>query len=138
MSEQSNNQATSNEGGHSVAVTLVNKTDWLLARIDADLEHGEWAKDQFPPDYISPQSETQSEGRWKNVADELVPHTAGYVKYAFEDAGRDILKVSWNNPHTGWNTYNGYIDGPDKDKYACSYTGGAGSDASVTFTLEKI
>ncbi|KIK55252.1 hypothetical protein GYMLUDRAFT_175880 [Collybiopsis luxurians FD-317 M1] len=118
----------------SVAATFENKTDLLLTRIDAYLEHGEWAKDQYPPDHISP----KSEGRWKSESNGFMTGTAGYVKYVLGDGGESILRVYWSNPFSGSNSYSGSITGPKEHEYACSYTGGVGNNASVTYTLEKM
>ncbi|KIK55251.1 hypothetical protein GYMLUDRAFT_248853 [Collybiopsis luxurians FD-317 M1] len=133
MSDQLTNQATPNESTCSVAVTFENKTDLTLIRVEAELEHGIWATNQYPPEIISP----HSVGKWKSESNGFMTGTAGYVKYAMDSGKESILRVYWSNPFAGSNSYDGSIAGPKEHEYVWSYTGGTGNNASVSFKLEK-
>jgi hypothetical protein len=108
----------------SVEVKFENLTDFTLRRVGFDLPHGVWTS--FPPENIGP-GDVMS---WQTESDGFMTGTEGKVEYR-SDSESEKLFVKWDNPFIGSNSYQeGAPNG-----YRVDRAGGAGDNASVTFTL---
>ncbi|MCX5148897.1 Crystal protein ET79 [Streptomyces sp. NPDC048550] len=110
----------------STDVVFSNSTSQQLTRVSSSLPHGCWNNDSLPPDYIA-KGITAS---WGSRSCGMLTGTEGYTTYRVTATGEQI-KIHWNNPYTGSNSYN--CDVPSG--YTCSRSGGGGDNATVSFTL---
>ncbi|MET9398763.1 Crystal protein ET79 [Kitasatospora sp. NPDC002965] len=112
----------------STTVNLTNNTPKGLIRDGASLSGGIWSDGMLPPTSLPP----GTAGRWASESDGFMTGTAGEVSfYVAGVSGK--LKVSWNNPYVGSNGYS--CSAPYG--YTCTWQGGGGNNASVSFTLSQ-
>lgn len=98
------------------------------------LDHGMW--DIQPPQKIPKvQGGMPGKGHWMSESDGIATGTEGYCSYSFYDAASEqvfYIKLHWNDPFAGKNTYN--ID-TNCETVNVSFTDGAGDNATVTFKV---
>ncbi|WP_031079680.1 aegerolysin family protein [Streptomyces sp. NRRL S-118] len=113
------------QAARSTHVTFNNHTDRLMARTDARLSWGVWTANQYPPEAIPP-GNTRS---WQSESEGFATGTEGEATYVLQGVGN--VKVRWNNPYVGSNSYE--CSAPAG--YQCRRSGGGGDNASPVFTL---
>lgn len=112
----------------SVNVTFTNNTGFILGKWWDGLDHGVWTDDVEPPQTIV-SGETVT---WMSESDGIATGTEGRVQYTVGDGG-PVIELHWNNPFVGDNTY----DEQSIGGWSLLRSGGAGSDAQVTWTFEQ-
>lgn len=119
----------------SVHVTLENRAGRInLVKFDHSLDHGEWTS--LPPQIIG------NRGDWESESDGFMTGTEGRVSYRMEDVDGNRLgelKLHWNNPFVGSNSYDESVapaasDASD-DGFSIAHVGGDGENANVRFVL---
>ena len=110
----------------STTVKLQNTTDFTLTLINAELDHGIWSQNQYPPRTIGP----KSEGSWMSESDGFMTGTEGSVTYQLSDSKGNVY-IEWDNPYIGSNSYKHTAPAG----FEISQSGGSGDNAVVTFTL---
>lgn len=92
---------------------------------NASLSNGVWTNNMYPPKTIA----ANGDASWQSESDGFLTGTEGTVTYYLANFGD--VKVSWNDPYSGSNTYG---QSAPKD-YSISHSGGSGNNTQVTFTL---
>ncbi len=110
----------------STNVTLQNNTTLTLTRTNANLSHGIWSQNLYPPQTI----DSNSKGNWQSESDGFMTGTEGTVTYQFLNAAGSVT-INWDNPYAGSNSYSHSVP----KGYILEQTGGSGNNAVVTFTL---
>ncbi|KAA6223842.1 hypothetical protein CP973_19665 [Streptomyces albofaciens JCM 4342] len=108
----------------STHVTLNNQTGANWTRTWATLQHGEWQANSYPAESIG----AYSSASWQSQSDGFATGTEGEAVYA---TGYGEVRVKWNNPYVGSNSYSCTAPGG----HSCVWSGGSGNNASVTFTV---
>ena len=110
----------------STKVTVRNRTNFSLTRLNDHLDGGIWTEPLRPPEVIPPGATMW----WKSESDGVATGTEGRAAYAVGDSGSTVT-WHWNNPFAGMNTYEQEI-GPG---FGISFSGGLGNDAEPTYTV---
>jgi hypothetical protein len=113
----------------STYVSLTNASGSLLTRTNAQLHWGIWSTNMLPPSIVQP----GVTGKWMSESDGFMTGTEGEVTFSLVGASNPV-KVHWNNPYWGSNSYS--CSAPDG--YTCTWQGGGGNNATVSFTLSKV
>ncbi|QRV32440.1 Crystal protein ET79 (plasmid) [Streptomyces californicus] len=113
------------QAARSTHVTLNNNSGALLSRTDARLSWGIWSDNQLPAVNINPGNRSS----WQSESDGFMTGTQGSVTYVVSTGGH--VTVKWNNPYAGSNKYECIAPA----NRTCSYSGGSGDNATVSFTL---
>ncbi|MEU3563012.1 aegerolysin family protein [Kitasatospora sp. NPDC006786] len=112
----------------STSVNLTNNSGKLLTRSGASLQWGIWSDGGMPPSMV----QSGITAKWASESDGFMTGTEGDV--TFDVLGeQNKVKVHWNNPYTGSNSYS--CEAPAG--YKCTWQGGGGDNAAVSFTLSK-
>ncbi|RGD58263.1 Crystal protein ET79 [Kitasatospora xanthocidica] len=112
----------------STSINLTNNSGKLLTRSGASLQWGIWSDNMMPPSMVQP----GVTAKWASESEGVMTGTEGEV--SFNVAGeQNQVKVHWNNPYWGSNGYS--CDAPAG--YKCTWQGGSGDNAAVSFTLSK-
>ncbi|MEE1826312.1 Crystal protein ET79 [Streptomyces sp. BE20] len=112
----------------STTVNLTNNSGTLLTRDGSSLSGGIWSDGTLPPSLVQP----GVTARWASESDGFMTGTGGEVSFHLGGTS-EKLKVSWNNPYVGSNGYS--CSAPYG--YKCTWQGGGGNNASVSFTLSR-
>ncbi|MFI6108153.1 Crystal protein ET79 [Streptomyces sp. NPDC051310] len=115
------------QAARSTHVTFNNHTERLMVRTDARLYWGVWSTNQYPPESIPP-GNTRA---WQSESEGFATGTEGEAAYVLEGVGS--VKVKWNNPYVGSNSYN--CSAPAG--FQCRLSGGGGDNADPVFTLSR-
>lgn len=126
------------DAARSVIVTFKNHIDVKLSLTDAHLDHGIWSENKYPPEHINPGKATEpTTTTWAAESQGFLTGTEGYTTYTFPD-GQTVVKVYFDNPYAGSNSYSITISGPEAAKYKGLYEGGSGNNASVRYDLRVV
>ena len=109
----------------STTVKFQNETSQGLTLIHAELIHGGWVPNMYPPEKIKP----FSEATWQSEEIGLATGVKGIVKYLIPKKG-DVT-IEWKNPYIGDNSYS--TSGPGG--FEVNKSGGSGNHATVIITL---
>jgi hypothetical protein len=112
-----------------VETILVNNTNQVLTFVEGEFEGA--AVDE-PPSGIS----AMSYGRWQSKNGKALQGTGGHMTYGF--AGGNQVKVTWDNPFIGANSYDFTLSGPTAANFTVDRVGGGGNQADVFFILRDI
>lgn len=115
------------QAARSTRVTFNNHSGKGLLRKNAALQWGIWSGNQFPGEDLGPGTSTS----WQSESDGFMTGTEGTVTYDMVGVGP--VRVHWNNPYWGSNSYSCSAPGG----YQCSWTGGSGNNTEVNFTDRK-
>lgn len=119
----------------SVNVTFRNYVDTALALKEAHLDHGIWTPGYLPLENIGAGSQSKPTATvFAAESQGFMTGVEGYVVYWLAD-GKFALKLYFDNPYAGGDSYGVSLDGPLADEYQGAYTGGEGDNATVTMTL---
>jgi hypothetical protein len=123
------NVTAAHAAARSTNVTLVNQTGCDLNRTAWHLSHGKWSI--APPSLIGPGEQVT----WRSRSSGIATGTEGRVTYRTSDCENPDLKrkdirIHWNNPFVGGNSYD--YNGTDP-AFRVPHTGGSGNQANVTF-----
>eukprot|EP01084_Bolivina_argentea_P253007 424879_1 len=110
----------------STKVQFTNETPYTLTKCGSKLKHGIWTKNHEAPQKIK--SGTTVE--WMAESKGLMTGTEGEVQYMVDG---NKLKVHWNNPFTGSNSYKCI----SPKGFDASYTGGSGNNCQVFFVIKE-
>ncbi|KAJ4251066.1 hypothetical protein NW762_011717 [Fusarium torreyae] len=112
----------------TIKASVLNKTTQNLNWVDSGVDHG--VRDGHAPDVIKP----QGEGKWSLKNDGVKTGCEGWMKWRIGDNG-PVVKLEYNNPFVGSNTYSCSVD---SDDYVVQREGGTGDKATVKFTVDQI
>ncbi|MFH8409250.1 Crystal protein ET79 [Streptomyces sp. NPDC018019] len=115
------------KAARSVGVAFTNNTSQHLTRISSGLPHGCWSDNGLPQDYVA-RSVTAT---WKSESCGFATGTEGYTTYRITGTWDQDVTIRWNNPYAGSNSYSCQAPGG----YQCTWSGGGGNNATVTFSL---
>jgi hypothetical protein len=110
-----------------IAASLVNKTQQTLTWVDSGVDHG--TRDGHAPDTIAP----GGAGTWSLKSDGFKTGCEGWMKWRVGDGG-PIVKLDYNNPYAGANSYSCSVDSA---KYKVEREGGTGDHATVRFIVSN-
>ncbi|WP_380282901.1 Crystal protein ET79 [Kitasatospora purpeofusca] len=112
----------------STTVNLTNNAGTLLVRDGSSLSGGIWSDGMLPPSVVQP----GVTAKWASESEGFMTGTAGEVSFTVAGVTSKV-KVSWNNPYVGSNGYNCSVP----YGYVCTWQGGGGNNAAVSFTLSR-
>ncbi|MFB6514147.1 hypothetical protein ACFCW4_06785 [Streptomyces virginiae] len=109
------------DAARSVVIEVVNATTCKLLYVGRNVSHGTF--EVLPGTVIEPFSPNVFGARSSSGA--VGTGTEGIVRYAMDDVGTEF-RVRWDNPFSGGNEAQAFIEGPNKDLYSYSHmiTGG--------------
>ena len=110
----------------STTVKFNNTTSETLTLTDANLSHGVWSRNLYPPKTIAP----KSSATWMSESDGFMTGTEGTVTYL---SSKGNVTIHWDNPYVGSNSYSDSAP----SGFVMSRTGGDGDNATVSFTFES-
>src|SRR5262249_27177439 len=111
-------------------VNLDNSTQFNLLLTEFTIDHGEVVEPL--PDIVG------NWGRWKTESDGIGTGTEGHATYSIRDLDNvehGLVKVHWDNPFVGSNSYHESAGPVGPDGFFAFHTGGSGNDAEVTFSV---
>ncbi|MFM2485255.1 aegerolysin family protein [Celerinatantimonas yamalensis] len=111
----------------STVVKFQNETDLTLTRSNAELPHGVWSSNMYPPETV----EANSTVTWESESDGFMTGTEGTASY---NESNITITINWDNPFVGDNSYSCSSSDNTYTIHQESGTGG-GDNATVTFTL---
>ncbi|MFG2909755.1 Crystal protein ET79 [Kitasatospora sp. NPDC048286] len=112
----------------STSVNLTNNSGKLLTRSGASLQWGIWSDGMMPPSMV----QSGVTAKWASESEGFMTGTEGTVTFNVVGEQNGVT-VHWNNPYWGGNGYS--CDAPSG--YKCTWQGGSGDNAAVSFTLSK-
>ncbi|KAA6222247.1 Crystal protein ET79 [Streptomyces albofaciens JCM 4342] len=115
------------KAARSVGVAFTNSTSQHLTRVSSGLAHGCWSDNGLPQDYVA-RSVTAT---WKSESCGFATGTEGHTTYRITGTSDQEVTIRWNNPYAGSNSYSCQAPGG----YQCTWSGGGGNNATVSFSL---
>uniref|UniRef100_UPI0004CB92B3 aegerolysin family protein n=1 Tax=Streptomyces rimosus TaxID=1927 RepID=UPI0004CB92B3 len=115
------------KAARSTGVSFTNDSTQHLTRVRSGLAHGCWSNNGLPQDYIA-RTITAS---WSSESCGFGTGTEGYTTYKITATPYQEVTIRWNNPFAGSNSYS--CEAPSG--YRCTWSGGGGNNANVSFTL---
>jgi hypothetical protein len=109
----------------SVVVTFINSYTGPMWLYSTQLDHGRWVI--MPPQEIDP----GQRGVWSSVSNGLFTGTEGWAAFTVYGWDDGDMRLHWDNPFVGSNTFECLHHGP----LDCTVSSSGGNDASVTFEL---
>ncbi|MFD0402295.1 aegerolysin family protein [Kitasatospora sp. NPDC127121] len=112
----------------STSINLTNNSGKLLVRSGSSLRWGIWSDNMLPPSMVQP----GVTAKWASESDGFMTGTEGEVTFDVSGESNKV-RVYWNNPYTGSNGYS--CSAPSG--YKCTWQGGSGDNAAISFNLSK-